>query len=270
MAGAVVAKTVTLQPRAGNAPPTLCARSGAGGGYLNRVGLRNAGASQFARCQLPIVQACGAPVIQSVTAQHEAEIESLLAVFSDTRVIGFELNASCPNAASGQLEDAVLRRVLRRARRSTTQPIWVKLAYGPADFLLRRARICAEEGADGITAINTLPALDVADEVAGLRARAWFRGGLSGPCLRPLAQWAVELLATSGLLPVVACGGVDSVEGVLAFAALGAAAVQVGSVLLTDPAALSRIDSDLAQQATHHGISSWSQLLEVVCLRNKS
>lgn len=272
-AGAVIAKTVTAEPRAGNPPPVL--QSYSRGGYLNRIGLRNVGAHEFVRARLPIVQACQAPIIQSFTAQSEDEVEVILHALADQPIVGLELNASCPNAPSGQLEDRVLRSVLRRARQLTRRPIWVKLAYAPAEVLRARAQIIADEGADGITAINTMHALDVTlpDALPSTPSPAdvsLFRGGVSGPTLTPLAQWAVDFLVREQPLPVIACGGVSSLREVLAFAALGATAVQVGSALLDDAAVLPRLQRELAQVAQHSGVTSWQALIEVLCPHKKS
>lgn len=274
-AGAVVAKTVTAEPRAGNPPPVLHKYAGGSGGYLNRIGLRNVGAAEFARARLPIVRACNAPTIQSFTAQTEAEVEAILQVFTPEAIVGYELNASCPNAPSGQLDDAVLRAVLRCARRLSPRPIWVKLAYAPAELLRSRARICADEGADGITAINTLPALAVTLPSIDSAQRKpddrfLFRGGVSGPTLTPLAQWAVDFLVREQPLPVIACGGVGSLHEVLAFAALGASAVQVGSALLDDATVLRRLQRELAHAAQRAQITSWNELVEVLCPHKRS
>lgn len=277
-AGAVIAKTVTAEPREGNAPPVLQRWSGSCGGYLNRIGLRNVGAQAFVQSRLPVVQACQAPVIQSFTAQREDEVEAILQAFADQTVVGFELNASCPNAASGQLDDEVLRRVLRCARRHTPRPIWVKLAYAPAEILRTRARICADEGADGITAINTMPALSVTPREPQAKGAGdgnapavdLFRGGLSGPALTPLVQWAVDFLVREQPLPVVACGGVQSLREVLALAALGAFAVQVGSALLDDAGLLARLQGELCQLADRYQVTSWTALVEALCPHNRS
>jgi dihydroorotate dehydrogenase (NAD+) catalytic subunit len=280
-AGAVIAKTVTAEPRAGNPPPVLQAWSGRSAGYLNHIGLRNVGAPEFVRARLPAIRACRAPLIQSFTAQTEDEVDVILHAFASEQIAGFELNASCPNAPSGQLADDVLRRVLRKARRQTAQPIWVKLAYAPAEILRARAHICADEGADALTAINTLPALAVtlhepaaasseASSSTSSSATTLFRGGVSGPTLTPLAQWAVDFLVREGPLPVVACGGVGSVHEVLAFAALGAAAVQVGSALLENANLLQHVQSDLWQVAARYHASSWNQLVEVLCPHSRS
>lgn len=255
-AGAIVAKTVTAAPRSGNSPPVLCALQEPPGGYLNRIGLRNPGAQEFAAQQLPQILAHGPPVIQSFTAQQEAEVDTVLGALEPLPLAGYELNASCPNVPGGQLEADVLRRVLRRARALTTRPLWVKLAYAPADLLVQRARIAAEEGADAITAINTLPALHIDPDAVG----SHFAGGLSGPSLTPLAQWAVDRLVREQPLPVVAVGGVSRIEHVLAFFSLGAAAVQLGSRLLHEPEAAERLHTELLAACSALGVGSLPEL----------
>lgn len=269
-AGAIVAKTLTWEPRAGNPSPVLQPLPAPGRGFLNRVGLRNPGAPEFVRTQLQVALRCGPPVIQSFTAHTEAEVELILAALEPQPLAGYELNASCPNAASGQLDGEVLRAVLRRARRLTQRGIWVKLAYAPAELLRTRARICADQGADAITAINTLPGLYVTPAPAAAHSQEVFRGGLSGPALTPLAQWAVDFLCREQPLPVIACGGVRSIREVLAFAALGAAAVQVGSVQLQREDCIARLQRDLGRTLRRFGVSSWSALCEVLCPRRTS
>lgn len=269
-AGAIVAKTITAEPRAGNPPPVLQPLPAPGRGFLNRIGLRNPGVTEYVRTQLQVALHSGAPIIQSFTAHTEEEVERILAALEPQPLVGYELNASCPNAASGQLDDAVLQAVLRRARRLTKRGIWVKLAYAPAELLRTRARICAEEGADAITAINTLPGLDVHPDPAAAHSCAIFRGGLSGPALTPLAQWAVDFLCREQPLPVIACGGVRSITEVLAFAALGAAAVQIGSVQLHRENTLQRLQRELGRALRRSGVTNFSALGEVLCPRSTS
>lgn len=254
-AGAIVAKTVTAEPRAGNPPPVLCALEEPAGGYLNRVGLRNLGVREFAAQRLPRLFAWGPPVIQSLAVHDEAELESLLEGLAALPLAGYELNASCPNVPGGQMSAELLRRVVSRARTLTARPLWVKLAYAPAELLVQRAQAAAEAGADAITAINTLPALHVDSEAGGC-----FMGGLSGPSLTPLAQWAVERLVREQPLPVIAVGGVSRIEHLLAFFALGAAAVQLGSRLLHEPEAVARLHAELVTMCEALGATSIAEL----------
>lgn len=264
---AVVAKTVTAQPRDGNPPPVLrslgIARAETPPGYLNRIGLRNVGAASFVRDRLPQVQRCGRPIIQSFTAQTEAEVETILEQLEPAPLLAYELNASCPNAPSGLLSASTLGMVLRAARKRTQRPISVKLAYQTADDLLGKARLCAEEGADALTAINTMPALDL--NAIPLRDDSRFVGGLSGPGLTPFAQWAVSLLVREQPLPVIACGGISSLTQVLAFGALGAAAVQVGSVLIEDPLRMQVIADDLRAAMRTYNVDTFTALGEALC-----
>ncbi len=267
-ADAVVAKTVTAAPREGNPPPVLrIARSqitDAPHSFLNRIGLRNVGAAHFVRDRLPLVRTCGRPIIQSFTAQTEEEVELILAQLEPIPFCAYELNASCPNAPSGLLSESTLRVVLRRARQLTDRPITVKLAYQTADALIGKARLCAEEGADALTAINTVPALDF-DPQPPPEQQSVFIGGLSGPTIAPLARWAVNVLVREQSLPVLACGGIHSTAQVLAFASLGAAAVQVGSALLDEPQLVTRLARELKELYARWNVADFSQLREVLC-----
>jgi len=264
-ASVIVAKTITAEPKEGNPPPVLLKQnvqvSGAPSGFLNRIGLRNVGARAFVADRLPLFQVAQCPVVQSFAAQTESEVELILSCAESAPLLGYELNASCPNAPSAVLSPTVLRAVLRRARSLSERPIWVKLGYASAETLLAQARVCAEEGASGLVAINTVPSLslDVIDDVAP------FVGGLSGPFLTPLAQWSVALLVKEQSLPVIACGGVFGLRQILAYAALGAIAVQVGSALLEQPQIIQSLQSQLQNYCAQRGISNWEQLKDSLC-----
>jgi dihydroorotate dehydrogenase (NAD+) catalytic subunit len=269
-ASCIVAKTVTATPRAGNPPPVLRRLQGPCGGFLNRIGLRNAGADEFCRSLLPRLFAAGVPIVQSFTAQSEEEVESIFAALEPQRIVGYELNASCPNAPGGQLDPLVLARVLRRARALTRRPIWIKLAYAPEELLLLRARVCAEEGGDALTAVNTLPALDVEVRIAPQEAPCvtQFLGGISGPALAPLARFAVAKLTAAQPLPVIACGGVRTLSDVLSFLSIGACAVQIGSAIFDDPEVFSRLERELAEVCDTLRVASFAELREVLCRRS--
>ncbi len=269
-ASAIVAKTVTAQPREGNPPPVLRRQSvqvvGAPFGYQNRIGLRNVGARAFVADRLPLFQSAHSPVIQSFAAQTESEVEEILSHLEPAPLWGYELNASCPNAPSALLSPTVLRQVLRRARTLSPRPIWVKLGYQAADAVLAQARVCVEEGATGIVAINTAPSLslDLSESPTP------FVGGLSGPFLTPLAQWTVALLVKEQSLPVIACGGIFGIEQILSYAALGAAAVQVGSALLERPQLVRTLVGQLQECYQSLGVTCFDELKESLCLRKPS
>lgn len=266
-ASVVVAKTVTATPREGNPPPVLWKQtaqiSGAPSGFLNRIGLRNVGARAFVAERLPLFRAAQCQVIQSFTAQTESDVVEILSSLEEAPLLGYELNASCPNAPSATLSPSVMRLILRKARSLSQRPIWVKLGYASAEALLAQARVCEEEGASGLVAINTVPSLSIDVTDGG----SPFIGGLSGPFLTPLAQWAVALLVKEQSLPVIACGGVFSVRQLLSYAALGAVAVQVGSALLEQPLLIRSLVSQLQHCYDQLGVSCWSELQESLCQR---
>jgi dihydroorotate dehydrogenase (NAD+) catalytic subunit len=269
-AGALVSKTVTLRARAGNPEPTVRA---APGGLLNRIGLRNPGVTEFLAQRLPRLLALPAPVLISVAAEQPGELAELLgqleAGTEEARVVGYELNASCPNLEGEPPTPPQLRELLIAARRQTARPLWVKLGYAERTSLCERARACAEGGADALVATNTVPALAVS--VVGARQlneeSPPFVGGLSGASLHPLALRAVWELTRAQALPVIGCGGVRSLAEALSFFAVGAAAVQLGTALYPPASGapepvLPALQRELAEYLQARGVPSLTQYLQ--------
>lgn len=271
-AGALISKTVTLRARAGNPEPTVLAVAG---GLLNRIGLRNPGVDEFVAQRLPRLLALPSPLLVSVAAEQPHELGELLdrleAGTDAARVVGYELNASCPNLEGEPPTPAQLGELLAAARQKTARPLWVKLGYAERSALLARARACADGGADALVATNTVPALALASSEAEARQRQAeappFLGGLSGASLHPLALRAVWELTRAQALPVVGCGGVRGLAEALAFFRAGAAAVQLGTALYPPPSGagepvLPALQRELAQHLHERGFSSLPEYLQ--------
>ncbi len=268
-AGALISKTVTLQPRAGNPEPTILAVPG---GLLNCIGLRNPGVAEFIARRLPLLLALPTQVLVSVAAEQPGElVELLIRLEGETaadQVIGYELNASCPNLSGEPPAPPQLRALVEAARRQTGRPLWVKLGYADRAVLGERARACADGGADAIVATNTAPALAMSGgDLVAARLRdlqlSPFLGGLSGASLHPLALRAVwELTRVQPQpLPVIGCGGVRGLGEALAFFRVGARAVQIGSALYPPPTGvrapvLSALRQELEEYLGERGAAS--------------
>lgn len=226
--GALVTKTVTPRPRAGNPPPRLCETPA---GMLNSIGLENPGVEVFLRDELPGALGAGPPVILNVGGESLAEYEQVVERVQDCGAAALEINLSCPNIQGGQLPFATdpiaCEDVVRRIRDRSALPFFVKLS--PNTHLLPDiARACEVAGADGLTLINT---------VLG-RAIDWRRrcsriglgsGGLSGPAIKPVALHCIATVRAAVELPILGVGGVRSAEDVCEFLVAGAHAVQVGT-----------------------------------------
>ncbi|MDP9425687.1 MAG: dihydroorotate dehydrogenase [Actinomycetota bacterium] len=223
--GAMLPKTATPRPRAGNPPPRLAE---APSGMINSIGLQNPGLDRFLE-DLDVFHAAGLPLFASVAGDTVGEFAEMCRLLAgDGRVSAVELNLSCPNVEHGGgtfcAGPSTVGEVVAASRETLagSKPLLVKLTN---DGVVGNAVAAEEAGADAVTVINTIPAL-VVD--AGER-RIFLRGGLSGPAIKPVALRAVYEVSRAVSIPVVGCGGVTSGTDVAEFMLAGATAVQVGA-----------------------------------------
>jgi dihydroorotate dehydrogenase (NAD+) catalytic subunit len=228
--GAMLPKTTTPLARAGNPPPRVAETPA---GMVNSIGLQNPGVEIFLRdlCAFDL----GIPIFVSVAGDNVAEFASLCEMLSgDERISAVELNLSCPNVECGGLAFCAgptsVEEVVGACRSAVpNKPILAKLTY---EGVVENARAAEAAGADGLTVINTLPALTI-----DARARkVLVRGGLSGPAIKPVALRAVYDVSGVVNVPVVGSGGVASGTDVAEFMLAGATAAQVGTAgFVRDP-----------------------------------
>ncbi|MDQ4126941.1 MAG: dihydroorotate dehydrogenase [Actinomycetota bacterium] len=221
--GAIIPKTATPEPRAGNPTPRI---SETAAGMVNSIGLQNPGIDRFL-AGLDDYDV-GLPIFVSVAGETVAQFARLCElVAADGRASAVELNLSCPNVEHGGLTfcsgPAVVLETVEACRAAVPgRPLFVKLTN---EGVLGNALAAEEAGADGLTLINTVPALTI----DAAERRVLVRGGLSGPAIKPIALRAVHEVAGAVGVPVVGCGGVSSGSDVAEFMLAGASAVQVGS-----------------------------------------
>ncbi len=242
--GGIVTKTVTMKPRVGNAPPRVVETPS---GMLNAIGLQNPGADIFLKEKLPFLNKLGLPVIASVMAYSPDELTELVARLDGSGGIhGYELNLSCPNvayqnAAEGAApkmfahDPGMVRQAVSAARRSTKKTLVAKLSPEVSDIVIM-ARAAEEAGADGLSLINTFSGMviDVRKRKPVLGNRT---GGLSGPCIRPLAVRMVWQVYKHVKIPILGIGGIMNARDALEFMIAGASAVEVGTASFIDPCA---------------------------------
>ncbi len=224
-AGAVVTKSVG-PVRTGFPNPTVVEVEA---GFLNAMGLPNPGIEEFIKEDL-IPLANKGPIFASIFGSDSEEF-ARNARLIEPHVQAIELNVSCPHVQVGQIgQDASLtKEVVSAVKKAVKIPIFCKLTpnVAPQD-LIKIARAAQDEGADAITAINTVRAMaiDINIEKPILANR---HGGLSGPAIKPIAIRAVYDLATSLDIPIIGVGGITTWEDAVEFFLAGASAIQIGT-----------------------------------------
>ena len=275
--GAVVVKSLSAEPWAGNPPPRV---HEARAGMLNNVGLQNPGIDRWLEEDLPALAASGARVVVSIwgfTADDYGRAAKALATVAaaegqDRRaadaMVAVEANISCPNledgrrmfaqscSATGTAIDAAIGALV-----GTGLPLWAKLSPAVTD-ITEIAGAALDAGAEGLTLVNTLPALAL-DPVTGRSRLGAGGGGLSGPALHPIAVRAVyECRRAFPLAAIVGVGGVMTGEDAAEFIAAGADAIQVGTATFADPRAPAKILAELVDWCRRHRVNRWSELKE--------
>jgi dihydroorotate dehydrogenase (NAD+) catalytic subunit len=253
--GGVIPKTVTRQPRAGNAPPRTVETPS---GMLNAIGLDNDGIEHFLHHHLPYLRTLPTAVIANIAGKSEAEfIEMAGMLAGEPGLAAVELNLSCPNVAGGvdfATDPEVTRRVVAGARAACPLPLIAKLTPNVTD-VVPIARAAAEAGADAVSLVNTY----VGMAIDWRRRRPILgntTGGLSGPAIKPLALRLVWRVARHVAVPVIGIGGIATIDDVMEFLVAGASAVQLGTVNFYDPTASARVAAALPVALAELGAGS--------------
>jgi len=245
---AFVTKTVTPEPREGNAPVRIAETDA---GMLNSIGLQNPGIDAFVEDMLPRLCTLGVPIWVSVGGFSADDYAELCArLDGEEGVAAIELNVSCPNVTS-PVEEA--DELVTAAREATRKTLYTKLSPSAPD-VAAAAEAAAGAGTDGLSLVNTLRGMAL--EPTTLRpVLGRETGGLSGPALRPVALAAVHACYQATGLPIVGMGGVETGRHALELIAAGASAIALGTVLFRDPGAPSRVRAELAREAAAHGVA---------------
>ena len=257
--GGISCKGITLQERTGNPPPRIAETPS---GMLNAVGLQNPGVDHFLREDLPWLREQGTAVIANIAGNTPEEYCAMAEKLSDSDVDMVELNISCPNVKQGGVQFgtscAGVEEITSQVRRHCRKPLMVKLSPNVAG-IGEIAAAAEAAGADAVSLINTLTGMriDINTRRPIIRNNT---GGMSGPAVFPVAVRMVWQAAQRVKIPVVGLGGIatwqDAVEMLLA----GADALQIGTVLFTDPYAPIKIKEGLNAYLDSHGLSSVTEL----------
>jgi len=224
-AGAVVSKSVGIEPREGYRNPVIVNYEH---GFINAVGLSSPGAKKFSEELSKFDKKT--PLIVSLFASNPEEFASLTEYFPFADA--FELNLSCPHAERAGLvvgSDAeMVREILHAVKKSTEKPVFAKLS--PNTDIVKIGKAAEKGGADGVVAINTVKGMSI-DIFTKKPILSNISGGVSGEGIRPIAVKCVWDLYENLKIPVIGVGGITTWKDVVEFMLAGAKAVQIGSAL---------------------------------------
>src|SRR6516165_10440257 len=249
--GAVVSKSIMTEPWTGNPAPRLAETPS---GLLNSVGLQGPGIDAFLQRDLPWLLSRGARVVVSIAGQTVHEYEVLASRLADAAgVSAVEINLSCPNAEEAgrpfALDPGTAGTVVAAVRGSLRYdiPVFAKLSPDVTD-IVAVAGACVAAGADGLSLVNVL--LGMVIDPARLRpALAGAYGGLSGPAIRPVAVRCVwQVRAAFPVVPIIGTGGVRTGRDALELLLAGASMIAVGTEIMHDPSACSRVLRELEEE----------------------
>ena len=255
-------KGTTLEARFGNPTPRIAE---APCGMLNAVGLQNPGVRAVIREELPrLKRVFRKKVIANVSGFSVDEYARTCALLDREEQVGLlEVNISCPNVHGGGMafgsSPEMAARVTEAVKAVTTKPVYMKLSPNAAD-IAAVARACEEAGADGVCLINTLLGMRI-DPRTRRPILANTFGGLSGPCVFPVALRMVWQVYEAVSIPIIGMGGVSTAADVLEMLLAGATAVEVGAANLKNPYACRDIIRALPAEMARYGIENLTDII---------
>ncbi|WP_332747803.1 dihydroorotate dehydrogenase [Hydrogenophaga sp.] len=252
--GALVIKSVSPQPRAGNPTPRVTETHG---GMMNSIGIPSKGLEHYRREVLPPYTQFDTPVVVSISADTVDEFAQAIEEMSLPEVAVIEANISCPNLEADGMAFAMTPettyKVVSAIRRRTQHPFWVKLTPN-ASHIAAVAKAAEEAGADALVMGNTVLGMSI--DVRTRKPKLGnVMGGLSGPAIKPIALRMVHQCYRSVRIPVIGCGGISNAEDAVEFMLAGASAVQVGTASFIDPGAMQKIIDGLHAFCDETGVA---------------
>lgn len=267
--GGFVTKGLSREPMEGAPAPRLYPTPS---GMLNAVGLQNVGVRAFVAEKLLELRKFDTAVIANVFGYAIEDYAEVIRVLEDAEgLAGYELNISCPNVKKGGMQfgsdPTCVAEVVGAARKAAAKrPLWVKLSPLVTDIGLI-ARAAEEAGADALTVANTYPAMAL-DYRTGKSVLGNATGGLSGPAIKPITLKLVWETWKAVKTPIIGLGGIEKVEDVLEYLAVGASAVQVGTASFTDPRASQRLAGDLSKVLSKAKVFTLSEIRDKFLAEN--
>ena len=259
--GGIIVKGTTLHPREGNDYPRMAETAQ---GMLNCVGLQNKGVDYFCEHIYPQIKDIDTNMIVNVSGSSpEDYAECAARIDALENIPAIELNISCPNVKDGGMAFGVTcagaESVVRAVRERYHKTLIVKLSPNVTN-IADIARACEAQGADSVSLINTLMgmAIDIEHRKPLLSINT---GGLSGPCVKPVALRMVWQVAKAVKIPVVGLGGISSATDAIEFLMAGATAIEIGTANFLDPAITIKVRDGINQWLDAHGCKNVQEIV---------
>lgn len=259
--GGIFVKGTTIQPREGNPYPRMAETPS---GMLNAVGLQNKGAAYFAEHIYPRIENIDTHMIVNVSGSSvETYVECAEKIASLEKIPAIELNISCPNVKQGGMAFGVTcagaAEVVKAVRRVYPKTLIVKLSPNVTD-ITEIAKAVEAEGADAVSLINTMLGMAI-DAERRKPILSTITGGLSGPCVKPVALRMVWQTYRAVQIPIVGLGGISNWKDAVEFILAGATAIQIGTYNFVDPTVSIQVIEGINDYCDRQGVKSVTELI---------
>lgn len=259
--GGFIVKGTTLHPREGNDYPRMAETPS---GMLNCVGLQNKGVDYFCEHIYPQLKDIQSNVLVNVSGNSpEDYAECAARIDALENIPGIELNISCPNVKNGGMAFGVTcegaASVVKAVRARYHKTLIVKLSPNVTN-IASIAQAVEAEGADSVSLINTLMGMSIDIERRQSRLSIG-TGGLSGPCVKPVALRMVWQVAKAVKIPVVGLGGIMNATDAIEFLMAGATAIEIGTANFIDPTTTIKVIEGMNEWLNKHGVKDVHEII---------
>lgn len=259
--GGFIVKGTTLHAREGNDYPRMAETPS---GMLNCVGLQNKGVDYFCDHIYPQLKDIQSNVLVNISGSSPEDYAECAARINELdHIPGIELNISCPNVKDGGMAFGVTcegaASVVRAVRKRYDKTLIVKLSPNVTD-IDSIAKAVEAEGADSVSLINTLMGMSIDIERRQSRLSIG-TGGLSGPCVKPVALRMVWQVARAVNIPVVGLGGIMNATDAIEFLMAGATAIEIGTANFIDPTTTIRVINGINEWLDNHGVKDVHEII---------